>query len=221
MGRQASLASHTTGTPVSSPSDDPGSNSDTEDANLLLHNNSASRSSANNIKTTMMYNNDEAETSFSCNTAAGVPTTVGVPVSLRKSSTSGGGGSGGLLLGGYSNVVPHHSHHPFKNKGPRVPSVIPPNQLDLLPSPIVDNNRGSSPGGPSNSPATTPGLVGYALPPPPPPKGYTNNDSSQQHSMESPILPPLPPLPPGEIDDDVVDGVGHPLMTPLDVASLR
>ena len=220
MGRQASLASHTTGTPVSSPSDDPGSNSDTEDANLLLHNNSASRSSVNNIKTTMMYNNDEAETSFSCNTAAGMPTTVGVPVSLRKSSTSGGGGSGGLLLGGYSNVVPHHPHHPFKSKGPRVPSVIPPNQLDLLPSPIVDNNRGSSPGGPSNSPATTPGLVGYALPPPPPPKGYTNNDSSQQHSMESPILPPLPPLPPGEIEDDV-DGMGHPLMTPLDVASLR
>ena len=197
MGRQASLASHTTGTPVSSPSDDPGSNSDTEDANLLLH--SASRS---NIKT-MIYN-DEAETSFMSPAGSGMP--IGVPVgapALRKSSTNGGGG--GLLLG-YSNVPPH----PFK-KGPRVPSVIPPNQLDLLPSPIVDN--GEAPGGPANSSATTP--LAYA-PPPPPPKGYTD----LQHSMESPILPPLPPLPPGEIEDDV-DGMGHPLMAPLDVASLR
>ena len=150
----------------------------------------------------MIYNDHEAETSFTC--TAGVPTGLAGAPALRKSSTSGGG----TLLLGYSNVPPH----PFK-KGPRVPSVIPPNHLDLLPSPIVEN--GGSPGGPSNSLATTP--LAYAVCPPPPPKGYTDS----QHSMESPILPPLPPLPPGEIEDDVVDGVGHPLMTPLDVASLR
>ena len=76
VGRQASLASHTTGTPVSSPSDDPGSNSDTEDANLLLH--SASRS---NIKT-MIYN-DEAETSF-MSPAGGGGMPIGKKHALKK-----------------------------------------------------------------------------------------------------------------------------------------
>ena len=159
VGRQAS---HTTGTPVSSPSDDPGSNSDTEDATLL---HSASRS---NFKT-MIYN-DEAETSFSC---APPP---------RK------------ISGAYSNVPPR----PYKKQS-RLPTVIPPSQLDL-PSPMLDNVN------------STP-LNYTPVPPPPPPKGYTDS----QGVMESPILPPLPPLPPGEVEETE----GHPLMTPLDVASLR
>ena len=54
MQQRRSIASHTTGTPVSSPSDEPASNSDSEDANLIQ--------SRSNVKT-IVYDN-EAETSF-------------------------------------------------------------------------------------------------------------------------------------------------------------
>lgn len=158
-----SVTSHTTGTPVSSPSDDPGS--DSEDASLLR---SASRS---NVKT-IVYDH-EAETSFTSytNVPAGVRSlnkprrAPKMPVTVR------------------SALEP-----PLRTTS----SVIPPSHLPL-PSP---------PGGEIvHSP------IGYNAPPPPPPKGY---------EMESPELPPLPPLPPGEEPEEI-----HPLMSPLDVASLR
>ena len=186
IGRQASRASHTTGTPVSSPSDDPGSNSDTEEATLL---HSASRS---NFKT-MIYN-DEAETSF----------TVVPPAPPRKLSSSGSTPAGAA----YSNVIPSKA---YKKGSSRLPSVIPPSHLDL-PSPIITDSGGTTP-------------LAYA-PPPPPPKGYT--DSHNTSSFDSPVLPPLPPLPAGEVDEDQegeaasgLRAAGHPLMSPLDVSSLR
>lgn len=156
-----SVASHTTGTPVSSPSDDPAS--DSEDATLLR---SASRP---NIKT-IVYDH-EAETSFTSYTNVPPMRSLNKPRRAPKMT-------GGRAL-----------EPPLRTTSA---AVIPPSHLPLPSPPGCEI---------MHSP------IGYNAPPPPPPKGY---------EMDSPELPPLPPLPPGAEPDDI-----HPLMSPLDVASLR
>ena len=98
IGRQST---HTTATPVSSPSDEPNScDSDADDADLLL-----ARPGNDKVKTRIF--NDEAETSFTCSPPPVPPTAAG---GMARSTS------------GYSNLPPSGrtggaSHHRRKSNG--------------------------------------------------------------------------------------------------------
>jgi hypothetical protein len=229
--------SHTTAgaTPVSSPSDEPASCSDEEEheaANLLSS--SAAAGAANNIKTLIYQDDQMAETSFTCSPPkrpldragyAIIPSN-GRPIqSARRRANDQQGSKGSSGSSGGSSAGHHRSSRSSPARRSSGSIIEPPLRTTSVIQPVTTTCNHLLPSPPIEG--LTTGMTSpmdYA-PPPPPPRGYSDSTipaggaALLTRDLASPVLPPLPPLPPGSSEAEEFNQ--HPLMSPLDVASLR